>query len=71
MKDPRTPDTQADQSMPDVAYAHRHPQNIGDSAGVNPRATSSMPCSEDDAQTWADSPEYHDRTDITEGGTRK
>jgi hypothetical protein len=63
MKDPRKPDTQADQYLPDLPSAHRtppiNPNPEGD--GVNPMDTSSMPRGEDDDQTRRDSPEFHDR----------
>lgn len=69
MRDPRKPDTQADQPIADLRYAHKNRADAGDEAGVNPREPSSMPRGEDDAATLADSPEYHDRTDMPEGGT--
>ena len=63
MKDPRKPDTQADEYLPDLRSAHRtpptNPNPEGD--GVNPTDTSSMPRAEDDEKTWQDSPEFHDR----------
>lgn len=63
MRDPLKPDTQPDEYMPDARYAHKNRQDPGDQAGVNPRDPSSMPRGEDDAETWSDSPEFHDRTD--------
>ena len=63
MRDPRKPDTQDDQYLPDLPNAHRtpstNPNPEGD--GVNPIDTSSMPRAEDDDKTWRDSPEFHDR----------
>lgn len=69
MRDPRKPDTQADQYIADLASAHRQRTDAGDRAGVNPRQPDSMPRSEDDRETRADSPEFHDRTDVPQGGT--
>jgi hypothetical protein len=71
MRDPRTPDTQPDEYLPDLPDAHqqRAGASKADAEGVNPRDTSSMPRGEDDAETWADSPEYHDRTDMRDAGT--
>ena len=70
MRDPSQPDTQPDEYLPDAPNAHKNRKISGDVAGVNPRETSSMPRAEDDEQTWAESPEYHDRTDVPEGGTK-
>ena len=71
MRDPSKPDTQPDEYIPDAPNAHK--QRAGtpnaDEAAINPRDTSSMPRGEDDLKTWAHSPEYHDRTDMPEGGT--
>lgn len=69
MRDPNKPDTQPDEYLPEAPNAHRVQKISGDVEGVNPRDTSSMPRSEDDAKTFSDSPEYNDRTDIPEGGT--
>lgn len=65
MKDPREPDTQPDEYLPDLPAAHRAPAstpNAGDGA-VNPIDTSSMPRGEDDDRTRRNSPEFHDRPD--------
>ncbi len=70
MRDPAKPDTQADEYLPDLPNAHRPgriPKPVPE--GINPRDTSSMPRGEDDAMTRADSPEFHDRTDVPEAGT--
>ena len=65
MRDPRKPDMQEDQYLPDLPNAHRtpptNPQPEGD--GVNPMDTSSMPRAEDDDKTRRDSPEFNDRPD--------
>lgn len=69
MRDPKTPDTQPDEYMPDARNAHRDRETPADHAGINPRDTSSMPRGEDDDKTRAESPEFHDRTDIADAGT--
>ncbi len=63
MKDPREPDTQPDQYLPDAPNAHRTPPTNPSPEGrcVSPIDTSSMPRAEDDEKTWRDSPEFHDR----------
>lgn len=70
MRDPLQPDTQPDEYMPDLPSAHK-PERIPhpDPEGINPRDTSSMPRGEDDEKTRADSPEFHDRTDVPDAGT--
>ncbi|MBY0496149.1 MAG: hypothetical protein K2Y23_18225 [Cyanobacteria bacterium] len=71
MKNPAEPDTQPNEYMPEAPNAHK--QRAGtpnaDEEGVNPRDTSSMPRGEDDKKTRADSPEFHDRTDVPGAGT--
>ena len=57
--------------MPDAANAHKNRVMPSDSEGINPRDTSSMPRGEDDEQTLANSPEFHDRTDTRGAGTAK
>jgi hypothetical protein len=69
MRDPREPDQQKDEYMPDAPNAHKNRLPVGDSEGVNPRDTSSMPRGEDDEKTRANSPEYNDRTDTPDAGT--
>jgi hypothetical protein len=69
VKHPSQPDTQPDEYMPDAPNAHKNQISTPDHEGVNPRDTSSMPRGEDDEQTRADSPEFHDRTDIPDAGT--
>ena len=69
MKDPSQPDTQKDEYLPDAPYAHKDRKDAADHEGVNPRDTSSMPRGEEDEKTQADSPEFHDRTDIADAGT--
>jgi hypothetical protein len=69
MRNPSKPDTQLDQYMPDLAYAHKSGRDHGDVAGINPREPSTMPRGEEDAKTLAESPEYHDRTDVPQAGT--
>ena len=61
VKDPAQPDTQKDEYLSDTRYAHKDRKDPADHEGVNPRDTSSMPRSEDDEHTRADSPEFHDR----------
>lgn len=70
MRDPSKPDTQPDEYIADLPSAHK-PGRIPkpDPEGINPRDTSSMPRGEDDPQTWSDSPEFHDRTDVGDAGT--
>lgn len=70
MRDPEKPDTQPNEYLPDARYAHKPRKDAADDAGVNPRDTSSMPRGEDDEKTRADSPEFHDRTDMPNAGTR-
>ena len=69
MKNPSQPDTQRDEYLPDAPNAHKNRKDAGDQEGVNPRDTSSMPRGEDDEKTRADSPEFHDRTDVADAGT--
>lgn len=61
MRDPRKPDTQPDEYMPDLGYAHKERHDAGDDAGINPRVPDTMPRGEDDEETRANSPEFHDR----------
>ena len=70
MRNPSQPDTQPDETLPEAPNAHKSQKIAGDVEGVNPRDTSSMPRAEDDDKTWAESPEYHDRTDVPDGGTK-
>ena len=71
MRDPRKPDTQSNEYMPEAPNAHKERAGASNAngKGVNPRDTSSMPRGEDDAKTRGDSPEFHDRTDIPDAGT--
>jgi len=69
MRDPNTPDTQRDEYIPEAPNAHKDRMPKAHPEGVNPRDTSSMPRGEDDEKTRADSPEFHDRTDMPEAGT--
>ena len=69
MKNPSQPDTQRDEYLPEARNAHKNHEEAADKEGVNPRDTSSMPRGEEDDQTRADSPEFHDRTDIPDAGT--
>jgi hypothetical protein len=69
MRDPRKPDTQPDEPMPEARGAHKDRHDAADHEGINPRDTSSMPRGEDDEKTRADSPEFHDRTDVPDAGT--
>lgn len=71
MRDPSQPDTQSDEYIPEAPHAHKERKFPADQEGVNPRNPDSMPRAEDDAQTRADSPEFHDRTDVPDAGTRK
>ena len=70
MRDPSQPDTQPDEYMPEAPNAHKDRTLPADKEGVNPRDPSSMPRGEDDAATRADSPEFHDRTDVPDAGSR-
>ena len=69
MKNPTQPDTQPDEYLPEAPNAHKHKISAPDQEGVNPRDTSSMPRGEDDDRTRAESPEFHDRTDVPDAGT--
>ena len=71
MKNPSQPDTQPDEYLSEAPNAHKQRAGTPDAdvEGVNPRDTSSMPRGEDDAKTWSNSPEYHDRTDMPDAGT--
>lgn len=69
MKNPSQPDTQRDEYMPEAKGAHKQRRSDADSEGLTPRDTSSMPRAEDDVKTRADSPEFHDRTDVPDAGT--
>ena len=46
-----------------ILQAIRTPPVNPEPEGINPVNTSSMPRSEDDAKTWDQSPEFHDRPD--------
>lgn len=63
MKHPAEPDRQPDEYLPDAPNAHRTPPINPEPEGINPVNTSSMPRGEDDAKTWDQSPEFHDRPD--------
>jgi len=69
VKNPAEPDTQRDEYMPDAPNAHKDREPASNPEGINPRDTSSMPRGEDDEKTRANSPEFHDRTDVPEAGT--
>ncbi|HWI16421.1 MAG TPA: hypothetical protein VNT81_01650 [Vicinamibacterales bacterium] len=69
MKNPSQPDTQPDEYLPEAKGAHKDRRMDADREGINPRDTSSMPRGEDDEKTRADSPEFHDRTDVPDAGT--
>jgi len=69
MRDPSKPDTQPDEYMPEAPNAHKDRKLPADQEGVNPREPSAMPRAEDDANRRADSPEFHDRTDVPGAGT--
>ena len=69
MKNPAEPDTQRDEYMPEAPNAHKQKSAPHADDAINPRDTSSMPRGEDDEQTRANSPEFHDRTDIPDAGT--
>ena len=71
MKNPSQPDTQPDEYIPEAPNAHKEKVPAAEPHGVNPRDTSSMPRGEDDLKTWSNSPEFHDRTDVPEGGTAR
>jgi hypothetical protein len=43
------------------ADTHVRPDNAPVGPGISPQIPSSMPRAEDDADTWAQSPEFHDR----------
>ncbi len=63
MKHPSEPDLQPDEYLPDAPNAHRTPPTNPEADGINPVNPSSMPRGEDDAKTWEQSPEFHDRPD--------
>lgn len=69
MRDPSQPDTQPDEYLPDAPNAHNGTTPAPTPEGINPRDTSSMPRGEEDEKTRADSPEFHDRTDVPDAGT--
>ena len=69
MRDPSQPDTKPDEYLPEAPNAHKGRKLPADQEGINPREPSSMPRAEDDEQTRADSPEFHDRTDVADAGT--
>ena len=69
MRNPSQPDTQRDEYIADLPSAHKSTSPHPQPAGINPRDTSSMPRGEDDEKTGADSPEFHDRTDVSDAGT--
>ena len=69
MRDPAQPDTQPNEYLPDAPNAHKYRKSPADHEGVNPRDPDSMPRAEDDATTRAESPEFHDRTDVPDAGT--
>ena len=71
MRNPSKPDTQENEYMPDAPNSHKQRAGVpnADEEGVNPRDTSSMPRGEDDVKTKANSPEFHDRTDMPDAGT--
>lgn len=43
------------------ADTHVRPENAQVRPGISPRTPSTMPRAENDADTWAQSPEFHDR----------
>ena len=43
------------------ADTHVRPENAPRRPGISPLTPSSMPRAEDDGETWAHSPEFHDR----------
>ena len=69
MRDPKTPDTQPNEYLPEAPNAHKEKMPAADPHGINPRDTSSMPRGEEDLKTWSNSPEFHDRTDEPDAGT--
>lgn len=69
MRNPAQPDTQPDEYLPEAPNAHKDRTLPADSEGVNPRNPESMPRAEDDPETRANSPEFHDRTDKPGAGT--
>lgn len=69
MRDPKQPDTQQNEYIPEAPNAHNDRMPKADPDGVNPRDPSSMPRAEDDEKTRANSPEFHDRTDMPDAGT--
>jgi len=64
VKNPSQPDTQRDEYMPEAPNAHNSRTPVPSPEGINPRDTSSMPRGEDDEETRANSPEFHDRPPI-------
>lgn len=69
MRNPSEPDTQPNEYLPEAPNAHKDRTLPADRVGVNPREPDSMPRAEDDAKTRANSPEFHDRTDVPDAGT--
>ena len=71
MRNPAEPDTQQNEYMPEAPNAHKQTAGASnqDDDGINSRDTSSMPRGEDDEETRAHSPEFHDRTDVPGAGT--
>jgi hypothetical protein len=65
VKNPAEPDTQRDEYMPEAPNAHKTGTPAPDQEGINPRDPSSMPRGEEDEQTRANSPEFHDRPPTT------
>ena len=61
MRDPSQPDTHANEYMPDLPSAHKSTSPFPVPEGISPRNPSSMPRGEDDSETLANSPEFHDR----------
>ena len=70
MKNPTRPVTQPNEYLPEAPHAHQDRTLPADHEGVNPRDPASMPRAEDDAKTRDESPEFNDRTDVPDAGTR-
>ena len=69
MRDPSQPDTQQNEYIPEAPNAHKGGLPHAEPENVNPRNPSSMPRAEDDLETQASSPEFHDRIDVPQGGS--
>lgn len=61
MRDPRVPDTSANEYIAEAEGSHTPQPVTPVPEGINPTRPSTMPRGEDDAETERNSPEFHDR----------